>query len=266
MLELNIITGKRTHRHQVPESWEELDGSQLKHAMLYRAAGSMGHADEDARRILGVKRRVWRKIPPAQKCMMTEELLGFVFEETPSFRDNKTPVVRAGLRRLHGFDDMLSDVTWEEFIYADTFMLRKMYREMVTVLYRPANPLTKRKRPFSDKDLPRNSRRTDRLDETTVALLALNYRAVRKKAVEEMNGYLFPSMDETYMDGKRITMEEDESQAPNQAAGWADTHHILMGDLAYEEEKFLKSKATTIVAWLNRRIKESREAERRRKK
>ena len=266
MVELNIITGRKAHRYQVPESWEELDGRQLKHAMLYKVLNTQEYREKEARRILGVKRRVWRKIPPAQKCMMTEELLRFVFEETPSFRDNKIPVVRAGVRRLHGFDDMFSDMTWEEFIYADTFMLRKMYREMVTVLYRPANPLTGRKRPFSDKDLPRNSRRTDRLDETTVALLALNYRAVRKKAVEEMNGYLFPSMDETYMDGKRITLEEEEAQAPNQAAGWADTHHILMGDLAYEEEKFLKSKATTIVAWINRRIKESREAERKRKR
>lgn len=266
MVELNIITGRKAHRYQVPESWEELNGRQLKHAMLYRAAGSSGNSDEEARRIFGVKRRVWREIPPAQKCMMTEELLRFVFEETPSFRDNKIPVVRAGARRLHGFDDMLSDMTWEEFIFADTFMLKKMYRETVTVLYRPANPLTGKKRPFSEKDLPRNSKRTDRLDDTTVALLALNYRAVRKKAVEELNGYLFPSMEETYMDGKRITMEEEGAQAPSQAAGWADTHHILMGNLAYEEEKFLKSKATTILAWINRRIKESREAERRRKR
>lgn len=266
MVDLNIITGRKAYRFKVPESWEELDGSQLKHAVLYKSAFRSAKAETEARLTLGVPRRVWRKIPPAQRYMMYADLLRFVIDETPSFRDNKIPVVRAGLRRLHGFDDMFSDVTWEEFIFADTFMLRKMYREMVTVLYRPANPLTGRKRPFSDKDLPRNSKRTDRLDETTVALLALNYRAVRKKAVEETNGYLFPSMEETYFDGKRITLEEEETQAPNQTSGWADTHHTLLGDLAYEEEKFLRSKATTIVAWINRRIKESREAERRRKK
>lgn len=265
MVELNIIAGKRAGRLSVPENWSELNGRQLKLACLYRTlqAGSTRNMLETARRIIGADRRMWRTIPPAQKCLMCEELLGFIIKDTPSFRDNKIPTIRAGLRRLRGFDDMLSDVTWEEFIYADTFMLRGMHREAVAVLYRPANLLTGRKKPFSDSELARNSKRAGKLDDLTVTALAVNFRAVRKASVEEKNRHLFPPMDDTYIDGERLKTDTDRPQAPSQAAGWADTHHILMGDLAYEERKFLDSKATTIICWINRRIRESKERERR---
>lgn len=265
MVELNIIAGKRAEKLDVPESWAELDGRQLKLACLYRTlqAGSTKNMLETARRILGAGRRMWRRIPPAQKCLMCEELLGFIIKDTPSFRDNKIPTVRAGLRRLRGFDDMLSDVTWEEFIYADTFMLRGMYREAVAALYRPANPLTGKKKPFSDEEFSRNSNRIGRLDDLTVTALAVNFRAVRKASVEEKNRHLFPPADDTYIDGEKMKTDSTKPQAPSQDAGWADTHHLLMGDNAYEERKFLDSKATTIICWINRRIRESKERERR---
>ena len=266
MVEVNIITGKKARRLHVPESWEELDGKQFAQACIYRAAAGRDAkaADEAARRIIRVDGRTWRRIGPAQKCLMREELLGFILDGRPSFRDNKTPCVRAGLRRLHGFGDMLGDVTWEEFIFADTFMLKGMHREAIAVLYRPANPLTGKRAPFSDKGLERNAKRVERLDEPTVAAVACCYMAVRKKSLEEKNRQLFPPSSETYFDGKKV--EEEPVQSPRQAAGWADTHHILMGDLAYEERKFLDSKATTIVAWLNRRIAEARERERERRR
>ncbi|MCR4873220.1 MAG: hypothetical protein K5885_06705 [Bacteroidales bacterium] len=265
MVELNIISGKHAERLSVPEKWSELDGRQLKLACMYRTlqAGSTKNMLETARRIIGAGRRMWRKIPPAQKCLMCEELLGFIINDTPSYRDNKIPTVRAGLRRLHGFDDMLSDVTWEEFIYADTFMLKGMFREAVAVLYRPANILTGKKKPFSDPEIPRNSKRIDKLDDLTITALAVNFRAVRKASVEEKNRHLFPSTDDTYIDGEKLKTDTDRPQAPSQAAGWADTHHLLMGELAYEERKFLDSKATTIICWINRRIRESKERERR---
>lgn len=267
MVDVNIIIGKRVRKLSVPESWAELDGKQLKDACAYRVmqVGGTDNHYKTARRIIGADRRTWRKIPPAQKCLLCEELLGFITKETPSFRDNKLPTVRAGLRRLRGFDDMFSDVTWEEFIFADTFMLKGMYQEAVTVLYRPANPLTGKRRPFSEDDLPRNSRRTEKLDDLTIAAIAVNYRAVRKSAVEEKNRLLFPPTDDTYIDGELLKTETTKPQEPNQSAGWADTHHLLMGDLAYEERKFLDSKATTIISWINRRIHESRERERRTK-
>jgi len=266
MVELNIITGKRVRRLQVPESWEELNSAQLKLACDYRAlqGGDPEKMLSVARLIIGADRRTWRSIPPAQKCLMCEEFLAFVVNQTPAFRDNKIPTVRAGLRRLHGFGDMLCDVTWEEFIYADTFVLRGMYREAIAVLYRPAALMTGRKAAFSDKLLERNSERIERLSETTVAALVANYMAVRKRALEEKNRHLFPPTEETYFDGELVMTEG--AQAPNQATGWADTHHILMGDQAYEERKFLDSKATTIVAWINRRIKESRDRDRERRK
>lgn len=265
MVELNIIAGKKAERLNVPDKWAELDGRQLKLACLYRTlqAGSTRNMLETARRIIRASRRMWRRIPPAQKCLMCEELLGYILKDTPSFRDNKIPTVRAGLRRLRGFDDMLSDVTWEEFIYADTFMLRGMYREAISVLYRPANPLTGKRKPFSDTELSRNEKRVGHLDDLTVTALAVNFRAVRKASVEEKNKHLFPPTDDTYIDGEQVKADSSKPQAPSQAAGWADTHHLLMGDLAYEERKFLDSKATTIVCWINRRIRESKERERR---
>lgn len=267
MVDVNIIIGKRVKKLSVPESWAELDGQQLKSACSYRIMQVSGTDNlyKTARLIIGADRRTWRKIPPAQKCMMCEELLGFITKDTPSFRDNKLPTVRAGLRRLRGFDDMLSDVTWKEFIFADTFMLKGMFHEAVTVLYRPASPLTGKRRPFSENDLPKNSRRTEKLDDLTVATIAVNYRAVRKAAIEEKNRLLFPPADDTYIDGELIKTEITKPQEPNQSAGWADTHLLLMGDLAYEERKFLDSKATTIISWINRRIRESRERERRMK-
>lgn len=264
MVEVNIIR-KRQKRLYVPESWEELDGRQLVLACEYRAlqAGDPEKMLSVARRIIGADRRTWRSIPPAQKCLLCEELLSFIINDTPAFRDNKIPSFRVGLRRLHGFDDMLSDITWEEFIYADTFILKGMHREAIAVLYRPAGILGRKKK-FSDKLLERNSERTEKLGTATVAALVTNYMAVRRKALEEKNRHLFPHTEETYFDGKLVKPEGP--QAPNQTTGWADTHHILMGDLAYEERKFLDSKATTIVAWINRRIKESRDRERERRK
>ena len=118
--------------------------------------------------------------------------------------------------------------------------------------------------PFSDRELDNNSRRIDKMDDVAVAAIVTCYMAVRKKAVEEKNRYLFPPSDNTYFDGQLV--EDTRQKKPGTEASWADAHHILMGDLAYEEPKFLHSKATTILGWLNRRIKENREAERRLKK
>lgn len=265
MIDLCII-GKSEYLFPVPDSWADLTPPQFRAACecWMRGPLKLDYPDALVRRVLGVPKRVWRKIPQSQRRWIALDRLAFIAESKPVFRDNKVPVVRVGLRRLHGFDDMFSDLTWEEFIYADTFMQRKMFREAITVLYRPAGLLTGKKLPFSDRELENNSHRIDKMDDATVTAIVTCYMAVRKKAVEEKNRFIFPPSDNTYFDGQLV--EDTQQKNSGTEASWADAHHILMGDLAYEEPKFLHSKATTMLNWMNRRIKENREAERKLKK
>jgi len=227
----------------------------------------LDYPDAMVRQVLGIPKRMWRKIPRTQRRWIAIDRLAFILDTQPVFRDNKMPVIRAGWRRLYGFENMLADVTWEEFMYADTLMMRKKHRESISVLYRPRmglshNPVVRI--PFSMFGLDRNTERLAKVDEETLFALVTNYQAVRSAALERKYGYLFPSADESTMDGKKIELDEEDDR--KNTPSWPDIHHTLMGDKAYLEPQFLHSKATTMLNWLNRRIKENRETERKLKK
>ena len=256
----------------IPESWTELTAKQFPAACACRLRMMLRLTTPDGlvRRALGIPKRVWRRIPPAQRQWIAFERLAFLTETKPVFRDNKMPVIRAGWRRLYGYENMMANVTWEEFIYADTLMLKDRHREALAVLYRPRRwwPLRPDdpRVPFSIYRLDRNTERMERLDEETLFALVTNYQAVRTASVVKKYRYLFPDDVATYEDGKKIEEDPQDDSGKKPQQSWADIHHTLMGDQAYEEEKFLHSKATTMLNWLNRRIKENREMERMKRK
>lgn len=158
---------------------------------------------------------------------------------------------------LHGYNGDFSDVTFEEWMFADTYANANRWDVVAAVLYRPEKENwdgeSDRRIPFTKYGADKRSSLIAELDGDIIKAVRLNYLLLRRRLTLKYKR-LFYDADE---------IENDESkQKKRSGANWLSLVRNVMGDNFYEEEKYLRISVPAMFFQLDRMIKESNERKR----
>ena len=234
--------------HHVPESYDELSREQL-----LTVCSSLGGALTESAlyaSLTGICKETWEEIP-FPKSYFLMRLLDFVIEKEPAFSKQLLPFIEADGVRFIGYQPTFSNTTWEEFIYADGYMLAGRYREAAAVLYRPQredyNGETDRRVPFTIYGADTRLKTLARLSNDQLAAFVLCYTCLRRRFLEQRYPNVFARSP------KRPKISPNE---PEPSFSWVAIHRDLMGDRFYDESKFYASNVHVILGRLDKVIRE----------
>lgn len=159
--------------------------------------------------------------------------------------------------QLHGYNGDFSDVTVEEWMFADTYANANRWDVVAAVLYRPQKESwdgeSDRRIPFSKYGADKRSRLIAELDESVVKAVRLNYLILRRRLTSRYKRLFYDSADES---------EETQKKNQQQSTNWLGLVRNIMGDNFYEEEKYMKISVPALFFQLDRLIRESNERKR----
>lgn len=250
MNEIRIdIDGVQTVR-KVPENYDELTRDQLL-AVCAAAEGRTAESDFYST-LTGIDVETWEAVPPEKRYFL-KRLFDFVFVKEPAFSKQLLHFLEADGVRYIGYQPSFSNTTWEEFIYADGYMLSGRFREAAAVLYRPQRDgytgETDRRIPFSIYGTDTRMKSFAHLSDDQLTAFVLCYKTLRKLNLEAKYPNVF-----AHSPKRRKTSPNQ--QAP--AFSWVGIHRDLMGDQFYDESKFYASNVHVILNRLDRVIREGR--------
>ena len=238
--------------HNAPECFDELTREQL----LAVCAAVGGTLSESAfySALSGIPEETWREIPFGKRYFLMR-LFDFAFEKEPKFSRQLLPWIEADGVRLIGYQPSFSNTTWEEFIYADGYMLAGRFREAAAVLYRPQRGgytgETDRRVPFTIYGADTRMKMLATLPEEQLTAFVLCYKTLRRRNLEEKYPNVFARAP------KRRKTSPNE---PELSFSWVAVHRDLMGDRFYDESKFYASNVHVILGRLDKVIREGRSA------
>ncbi len=250
MNEIRIdIDGVQTVR-KVPESYDELTRDQLLAVCAASDCGTSETAFYSA--LSGIGEETWEAVPPEKRHFL-KRLFDFAFEKQPDMTKQLLPWIEADGVRLIGYQPTFSNTTWEEFIYADGYMLAGRFREAAAVLYRPQRGgytgETDRRVPFTIYGADTRMKMLAALPEDQLTAFVLCYKTLRRRNLEEKYPNVFARAP------KRPKISPND-QPP--AFSWVAIHRDLMGDRFYDESKFYASNVHVILGRLDKVIREGR--------
>ncbi len=252
------IKGKRTEL-EVPSTLAEMTGDHFLAAAKMVLSGS---ADDETLAILtGMPRDVLRKLDRFQRYSV-EDLFSFLYRISPedlSFKEWKLGNLCVDGTDYYGPTSNFGNVTWAEFVYVDQCMINGLHKAAVAALYRPQRKEydgeTDRRIPFTIYGTTHRFALFETVPESEILAVVLNYRAMRRAALEEKYPRIFP-----YHDSTPDPDEDTETQSDDIAAGfsWTQVHRALLGDRIEEEDKFLNLNVHTVLHRLDAVIEENR--------
>lgn len=268
MIRIVTAQGKRgrEREYRIPSGWGELDKTTIRPAaklLPYLKEGA--YHDEALRGICGIPKKTWKKLTSAEKLYISYELR-WIAETRPELDDNLVGSVRLQGKRYEGFARLFSDMTWGEFIWADTFFMLGRPAELAAVLWREKTRGERERTPFDEEGMRRRTAMFRRLPPETTAAIFLNYAATRKKALEDRYTNVFPQPA-----GRKTGKEEGEEETKaldgkgKGSPAWFETHYALVGENITEEGGYLKARLSTAMQLLDRRIRTERETRRRKR-
>lgn len=240
------VAGKR-YPYEVPENWGELTQQQF-----IDFAGGIGEKDRVdpllAIKLLGIDDVVAVSLNLADWWLVCSwldwmrDLGGYTVGKMD------TVTLPDGTVCL-GFSDDFSDVTWQEWMIADSNANTGQWAVVAAVLYRPRRAdwdhTSDPRREFSQWDCDARLPQFQRLDAAVLAAVALNYKLMRQQLTRRYRRLFSGSSD-----GK---------------SGGADLQTLIrnvMGDNFYEEDKYLKLPVPSVLFQLDRMVREERERRR----
>ena len=234
--------------YTVPDRYDELTREQL----LAVCAVLDGRMSEPAfySAMTGIPEETWQEIPFGKRYFLMR-LFDFAFEKKPDMTKQLLPWIEADGVRLIGYQPSFSNTTWEEFIYADGYMLAGRFREAAAVLYRPQRGgytgETDRRVPFTIYGADTRMKTLATLPEEQLTAFVLCYKTLRRRNLEEKYPNVFARAP------KRPKISPND-QSP--AFSWVAVHRDLMGDRFYDESKFYASNVHVILGRLDKVIRE----------
>jgi hypothetical protein len=238
--------------HNAPECFDELTREQLL-AVCSALGGTLSETAFYSA-LSGIPEETWQEIPFGKRYFLMR-LFDFAFEKKPDMTKQLLPWIEADGVRLIGYQPTFSNTTWEEFIYADGYMLAGRCREAAAVLYRPQredyNGETDRRVPFTIYGADTRMKTLAKLPEDQLTVFALCYKTLRRRNLEEKYPNVFARAP------KRRKTSPNE---PELSFSWVAVHRDLMGDRFYDESKFYASNVHVILGRLDKVIREGRSA------
>lgn len=248
-----------------PDTFSQMNGDQLIEACRYIIARktSLSIPESFFTVFAGIPANILPSIDRYQRFSIIESFSWLCNEnEKLSFRDQKIDSIMLKGIELYAHQGNFGNLTWQEFIYADQFMINKLYKNMASALYRPIRPNytgeTDRRIPFSIYGTNNRLSLFDEIDDALLLAIIFNYRAMRSACLEEKYTEVFPYRD---MIDENENQDDDESEEEKTGTvnfSWVSVHRNLLGDQFYNEDKILQTNVHTILNRLNELIKENK--------
>ena len=248
MNEIRIETDGTSIVRSVPGCFDEMTREQLL-AACSALGGSLSETNFYAA-MAGIDGKTWEAIPSGQRYFLAR-LFDFVFDKEPAFSKQLLPFIEADGVRFIGYQPNFSNTTWEEFIYADGYMLSGRFREAAAVLYRPQRDdytgETDRRVPFTIYGADTRMKHLAHLSDDQLAAFVLCYKTLRERNLVKR----YPNVFARSPKRRKTSPSQRES-----AFSWVSVHRDLMGDRFYDEAKFYASNVHVILNRLDRVIRE----------
>lgn len=244
------VAGKR-YGYSLPERWDELSQDQFVCFAGYMSDKSDIDA-ELCRRLIGLDDVVTVSLSISDWWWLTEQLRWLTDLEGYKVGLMDTVTLANGTV-CHGFSDDFSDVTWEEWIYADSnanvgrwdVVAAVLYREHKTDWDHQSDPRV----PFSQWGADGRLPQMQQLPVEVLAAVALNYKLMRQRLTRR-----YPRL---------FTVASEEESGKHR--GGAELQRLIrnvMGDNFFEEEKYLRLSVPSVLFQLDRMVREERERRR----
>jgi len=220
---------KTTH----PDSWSELSAGQLIAAV--RVMQETIPDDDLIASMLGIRKRLVKRLSPYQKfCII--DLLGFLESHQPYHE-----FILPAIGKLSRPQPRLKDETFGTFIFAETFFEKyaatgdTAYRAKFISCYYRAGA-------FREADIKTNSVVIAKLPADEQEAIFLNYFLIRQWFVEQ-----YPSV-----------FEPATNQAKKEKSSWIDVYDAIVGDDIVKEAQYANLPISTVLRYLDKRIKTNR--------
>ena len=261
MNEIKIVTEEKEFLYRAPATFDEMTPEQfiLTAEKIIRTTAGIGD-DAYYTAITGIPQKTWDNLHFYQRYNI-KHLFGFTSEISPLITKQLLPAIETGGQQFIGYQPGFSNTTWQEFIFADQYIMNGKYREAVACLYRPQRPdytgETDRRMPFSIYGTNNRLILFNNILEAELFAFVLNYKALRKYNLEEKYPFIFPN----HTTDSKTSPENNNSRLLSVAEAqfsWVAIHRDLMGDRFYDETKFYDLNVHVILNRLNTVIKNNR--------
>lgn len=248
MKKIEFGVANKRYEYSMPENWNEVTEEQFK---SYVQEGSF--TLDLVRRVIGMDDVVAASLTPADwwrvcqefKWMKETDGIGKLYIDKVTLKDGTV---------CYGYNSDFSDVTWEEWMFADTYASRGRWDVVAAVLYRPEKENwdheSDRRIAFSKFGASDRTPMMAELDETTLASIKVNYLLLRKRMTDHYY-HIFTDYTDDAADGEL----EKKKQGPTD---WLTIIRNMMGDFFYEEQKYYQLSVPSVLFQLESRVKEAK--------
>ncbi len=161
---------------------------------------------------------------------------------------NLLPTITTSAGKLHGYNANFSNVTWEEFIFADSYFLANKGVEFCSVLYRQeiAEPDVEKELrvPFTQEGANYRCKLLADVPPETITAVMLNYRMLRERYIVKYFKQIF----------KKSTIEKKSKKG---SFSWLYLHRMLVRNNLGESAAIMKLPCKEVLTAINENIKES---------
>lgn len=258
MNEIKIVTAGKEFLYHAPETFDEMTREQfiLTAERIILAASGLEN-DSYYLAMTEIEKKQWNKLHFLQRYSI-KQLFDFTLLSAPPISKQLLPFIETGGQQFIGYQPGFSNTTWQEFIFADQYMLNGNYKAAAACLYRPqrANYTgeTDRRVPFTIYGTNSRLPHFNNLSDAELFAFVLNYKALRKHNLEEKYPFVFPNTKtnpDTHLSPSSVLR-------PPSSFSWIAIHRDIMGDHFYHETKFYNLNVHVILNRLNTTIKENR--------
>lgn len=246
------VAGK-TYQYQLPASWDEVTKEQFIRLVAGLGKPTEGLPPDVVRDIIGIDDVVDASLEISDWWWLSNRL-GWMLELDKITKLIIQDVTLENGMVCYGYNDDMSDIAWEEFIFADTYASAKRWDVVAAVLYRPErenwNGETDRRIPFSKYGADKRSGAMAALGKETLDAIGVNYLLLRRQLTRK-----YPRIF--------AEIEEDELVKKTKKKGggenWLSLIRNMMGDNFFEEEKYMSLPVPSVFFQINRVVKENNE-------
>jgi len=260
MNEIKIVSAGKELIYHAPAAFDEMTREQFiitAEQIIHAAAGI--ESDNYYSAMTGIEKKSWDKLHFFQRYSI-KRLFDFI--SVPQMSKQLLPTIEISGQQFIGYQPGFSNTTWQEFIFADQYIMSGKYREAAACLYRPQRAdytgETDRRIPFTIYGANSRMQHFNNIPEAELLAFVLNYKALRKRNLEEKYPLVFPSSkSQTNLDENTDNPDSQLSNLNSQFS-WVGIHRDLMGDRFYDETKFYELNVHVILNRLNSVLKKDR--------